>query len=67
MSEWISIEERLPDIIGSYLAWDGASLMWSFFNSCNQWCGDNEYYENATHWMPLPKPPTATGGNAKRG
>lgn len=63
MSEWISIKDRLPDVIGDYLCYDdGAGIAWAFFNSAKQWAyshldGDNGYYVFVTHWMPLPEPP----------
>jgi len=74
MSEWISVEDRLPEI-------DQRVLLGHYYN--NEWCWiasgvqeeggcwidfDDELFEivkpNAgcfetlTHWMPLPEPPT---------
>ncbi len=54
MSEWISVEDRLPDrdqkilcheplVINGLYDWDGASLI--------------DHGPDVTHWMPLPEPP----------
>lgn len=42
-SEWISVDERLPD--EAY-----------FGNGLFRW-SDNEEFVPVTHWMPLPQPP----------
>ncbi len=64
MSEWVSVEDRLPtirehvltiskDLLYDYIVchWDGSSWV------CNCNCREGSYHENVTHWMPLPKPP----------
>jgi hypothetical protein len=70
-SEWISVEERLPDKWGKYLAYrkchfaphvdiiryDTNRSVWCFFD--NEW-GDCEV-NDITHWMPLPEPPKKGG------
>ncbi len=59
--EWISVEDRLPDTIGSYLIYrknkEYNTIAWAFFNSDKMWAADNNFYEGVTHWMPLPEPP----------
>jgi len=62
MSDWISVEDRLPDEQGHYLVihsndngmwvdhfWKDGSKVGGYFGTV----GAGE----ATHWMPLPKPP----------
>lgn len=58
MSEWISIDERAPSENVEVLCTDLqdvfiASRHSDFFTS-----GEHEL-QYVTHWMPLPKPPTA--------
>ena len=65
MSEWISVEDRLPDEIGQYFAYatyDGMSVMeWRTpeLNDDLQWWDGygNPTSTTVTHWMPLPGPP----------
>ena len=71
MMEWISVENRLPEIKNrgkkenpcsdSVLVTDGVEIQVG-----NRWiCGNKEYFlpyyrltiEDITHWMPLPEPP----------
>ena len=62
MSEWISVEDRLPDVIGCYLVCSyelhARVVGWTFFNSQKRWTSNKGDYKDVTHWMPLPKPPT---------
>jgi len=59
---WRSVEDGLPEYIGAYLIYFieelSGVIAWSFFNSDKKWaipsCG---FYQNVTHWMPLPEPP----------
>ena len=59
--KWIKTSDRLPDRIGSYLVYEtienSKMIAWAFFNSGKKWAGGNVFYENVTHWMPLPAPP----------
>ncbi len=61
MNEWINVEDRLPETIGHYLIYYNTGMeknvAWAFFTSQKRWAGGNMFYENITHWMPLPKPP----------
>jgi len=58
---WISVGDRLPESIGSYLIHHKDKqldmIAWAFYTSKNKWAGNNEFYKNVTHWMPLPDPP----------
>ncbi len=66
MNEWISVEDRLPDVpkddyMSDYvLTYDKKAGIWvAFFCSSGYWCEARECvsFENVTHWMPLPEPP----------
>lgn len=61
-SEWISVDERLPEHDGTYPALaDGRFGIAKFDPEYNAWLFKNfEVYElmaNVTHWMPIPQPP----------
>lgn len=56
MSEWIDVNERLPDISGNFLTFNGYGQSIQLWNK-NGWL--NLYAAlRITHWMPLPKPPS---------
>ena len=57
--EWINVEDRLPEGIGSFLAfWENCYIGMLFFNSDKEWyeMWEQKKYK-PTHWMPLPEPP----------
>ena len=57
-SEWISVEERLPDRLGKYLVFTcKGSIYISRF--CEFLIGEEPQFDDytVTHWMPLPEPP----------
>lgn len=59
MSEWISVEEEMPDdgvwVIG-YVDGDMAeTVSWNERNEMFE--NGFEWIEKVTHWMPLPEPP----------
>ena len=56
--QWISVNDGLPDHIGSYIGYAGNTIYWMFFNSKKQWYNTDEQIRGVTHWMPLPKAPT---------
>lgn len=58
--EWISCEERLPEILGHYLvvALDGLVLQ-AYINVNQEWCYNGKQLKDASHWMPSPSPPKA--------
>ena len=68
-SEWISVEERLPEKDVRVLVWltEGAS---SYTRIDTDRRTDTELYgerwarwfNDVTHWMPLPEPPEMKGG-----
>ena len=59
MSDWISVKDRLPDTIGSFLGFhDNYYISIVFFNSDKEWCEMwRQEKLKIAHWMPLPKPP----------
>ena len=68
-SEWISVEERLPDENGRYLAhikvehlaFENLSIVAILQYGKSQGF-DTHSEETVTHWMPLPEPPKMKGG-----
>ena len=62
-SDWVSVDERLPEHGGTYPALaDGRFGIAKFDPEYNAWLFKNfEVYElmaNVTHWMPIPQPPS---------
>lgn len=66
MSEWISVEDRLPEEAQEVLCFRGTDI--GALMDVYTYIGDNKWedsYENwnygdlegITHWMPLPEPP----------
>ena len=55
MSQWIPVNERLPDEEVRVLAYDGDKVFESEY-----WNGSWEWLADVTHWMPLPNPPEVT-------
>ena len=59
MSEWISIESKLPENANLVLVWDGDCQFGHYqFKRWSVWT-DNDFGTSnyVTHWMPLPDPP----------
>jgi len=59
MSDWISVEDRLPDSSGTFLAFrDNRYISSAFFTKDRVWL---EMWAkdilNIIYWMPLPEPP----------
>jgi hypothetical protein len=70
-SEWISVEDRLPDKGQEVLAYRGdfnGDMMNTYtYLGRKNWEDDYGYrgstvHEGITHWMPLPEPPKMKGG-----
>lgn len=64
MSEWISVEERLPPNEEEVLAFcDGAAgsflIIGMYDEIMDAWTEtwSHDYLYSVTHWMPLPEPP----------
>jgi hypothetical protein len=63
MSEWISVDDRLPEHVGNVLVVTkhGVELGWinlsqTTWTSCD--CHLNPRYDvSVSHWQPLPEPP----------
>ena len=63
-SEWISVEDRLPQVIGKYICCvknkDGNTwtITADYSPEMKTWFGQfGEVRNTVTHWMPLPEPP----------
>ena len=56
-SEWISVEERLPDEQGRFLIVDKEGQMNTAFYSLRFGWFSPVRIKNITHWMPLPEAP----------
>ena len=71
MSEWISIDERLPDnqetvLVWCYdepmLAWNANSGRWLKIQACQSYDrGHDSLLNHVTHWQALPAPPEIIG------
>ena len=60
-SEWISVEERLPEMYEDVLYFNGHSVGVDFICSDGMWC-EEDVHNDVTHWMPLPEAPKVKGG-----
>ena len=60
MSEWISVEDRLPNIGQNVLTYDGHNRVFCSVRQNHQFKIHYTVWDhdNVTHWMPLPEPPT---------
>ncbi|MGB2063581.1 MAG: DUF551 domain-containing protein [Marinomonas gallaica] len=75
MSEWISVEDKLPEVRVNVLIYEKYTSVpvVAYRTEYGDWCASTEAYdtngdaivvdnliqEDITHWMPLPKPPKA--------
>lgn len=66
-TEWISVEERLPEErILAVLIFNGTAPIWNQHVFAGCWFGQSKIFKpednhtfigEITHWMPLPEPP----------
>ena len=67
-SEWISVDDRLPEESRQYLTWHGFYYGIHDYSVEKQgwnilYCEDRETeVKTVTHWKPLPEPPKMKGG-----
>jgi hypothetical protein len=65
MSDWISVDQKLPEVAGEYIVypgWFGKPYFHSFMKYDNSWhhSSVSAGWQSApvTHWMPIPAAPT---------
>lgn len=56
---WIPVTERLPDDDDDVLIMSSGSRSMGYYSVYNEYWADyiNVYYDDVTHWMPLPEAP----------
>ena len=61
-SQWISVEDRLPEEAQFILIWGSHTTPWMSQFLEDQFIDveDNDWVAGVTHWMPLPSPPQET-------
>lgn len=57
MSEWISVEDKLPEKTLSLLIFNGSFIDIGCFFCDEYFITDKGSVLDVTHWMPLPEPP----------
>ena len=64
--EWISVDERLPEVGTRVVGYDYESNVRCYFITENRWWIDGGWNTakgwGITHWMPLPEPPKMKDG-----
>lgn len=61
MSEWIKVEDRLPESEGSYLCcFRETGVIQVIYDDAGERYGKHFMPFNISHWMPLPEPPEDT-------
>lgn len=69
MREWISVNDRLPEVGVPVLAFDSSKVYVALLPACDEYCEHWTVTEDyccsclgctgvVTHWMPLPEPPS---------
>lgn len=65
-TEWISVEERLPEVGTRVVGYDYESNVRCYFITEDRWWIDEGWNTakgwGITHWMPLPMPPKGDEG-----
>lgn len=67
MNEWISVEDRLPEGMGTVLIAHNGGVSFGWFNGAYWTRGaatKHKPIKTVTHWMPLPEPPKEVDDNA---
>jgi hypothetical protein len=60
---WISVNDRLPEIDGEYIVSNGSMVGVAYYENIgieyqfHREDYDSFYHNDVTHWQPLPKPP----------
>lgn len=56
---WIPVAERLPEDDDDVLIMSSGSISMGYYSTYNEYWADyiNVYYNDVTHWMPLPEAP----------
>ena len=70
-TEWISVDERLPEASGECLVATTIGGVYQVnyshrhkaFNATDEENGKQYAFHTVTHWMPLPEPPMMKGGD----
>lgn len=58
MTEWISVDEEMPEQFKCVLAYNEYGEYWTgAYNRDWEFFCDNEEIPYVTHWQPLPEPP----------
>lgn len=70
MSEWISVQDQMPDNARDVLILLGNALVergyWYHVGAkIDGWYFRGDRISNVTHWMPLPEPPMQQQANEK--
>lgn len=57
MSEWISVNDKLPAYGERVLVTEGNAVFEAFLSISHKWVRDGLcWLEGVTHWMPMPAP-----------
>ena len=60
MSNWIPVEERLPEEDGNYLVYGNCTNDGLMIDIADFWQGEFFKANKPTHWKALPEPPKNT-------
>ena len=74
MSEWISVQDRMPEKDGRYLVWFERTKAWGWVSPAigyywHDTLGFSSQYNTrgvnmpVAYWMPMPKPPEEVSGD----
>lgn len=57
MTDWISVNDNLPEPKTFCLVWTGSGHEICYFTPNSKWSLTALYGIPVTHWMPMPEPP----------